>query len=324
MLNLSKKVQNFAHQNSIFKSKQKILVGVSGGADSVCLLQILLELRNKYDFSLHIAHVNYNLRGIDSDRDTLFVQELAKDNKLEISILNVENKQKEKNLENELRNIRYNFFEKTRKMLSYDCVAVAHNKDDQAETVLMRIIRGSGSLGLSSMKPISGKIIRPLLSTPRNEIEVFLQENNMCFRTDKSNLEPVFLRNKVRLNLVPYLEKNFNPNIKESLCKLAESVGAEHEYILNQAKKIIKIDVSRKSRISFSATELLKLHPALYRAALRCIIKGIKSNLNNLEFGNIEEIEKILRSTKNKVQKASFKGLKIEKRGAIVTILQDN
>ena len=324
MPNLSQNIQNFAHKNGLFENDQKIVVGVSGGADSVCLLLVLLQLSKKYDFSLHIAHVNYALRGKDSDLDQKFVENLARTHGLEISVLSLKKPASTANLENKLRNQRYAFFEKIRKNLGFGAIAVAHNQDDQAETVLLRIIRGSGLQGMASMKPKNGSVIRPLLATSRKEIIAYLEERNVAFRTDKTNLQPIFTRNKLRLKLIPYLEKNFNPNIKETLAGLADNASWDYDYISAEASKKAKLSVSADGAIRFSAKEIQKLHPALSRQGLRNILGKKHTGLADLESGHLAEIEKIIKSDKNKTQKSRIKGLSITRNGDIVSILFAN
>ncbi len=315
-----KKIQNFAHYNDLWQKNAKILIGVSGGADSVCLFHVLLYLSKKYNFSLHIAHINYNLRGKDSDADEKLVKALAHDNNIEISVLQEKKPQKKANLENSLREIRYDFFEKIRKKIDFDYIAIAHNQDDQAETVLFRLFRGSGLEGISSIRAKNGKIIRPLLSTSRKEILNYLKENNLKFNIDSSNLKPIFMRNKIRLNLIPYLEKEFNPNIKESLSLFAQNTTDEFNYINDIARrKCSFIKISKKVAV-FNCEEALKLHPAIMRQCLRLTLKKLRGNLFNIESTHIKEIEKILRSSKNKHHESSFKGLKITKKGATINL----
>lgn len=324
MSNLIKNIQNFAHRKDLWKKGDRILIGVSGGADSVCLLHILLFLAKKYDLSLHLAHINYGLRGKDSSLDEKFVEKLAEKNGLGLSVLNVKKLKSKENLEERLRKIRYDFFEKVRAELHFDSIAVAHNRDDQAETVLARLMRGTGMEGLSSMKAKNGRIIRPLLSTPRSDIISFLKTEKQKFRTDKTNLKPLFSRNKIRLELIPFLEKKFNPAIKDVLANFAESAADDFTFIDQAAKKGGGFVEITDGTASFDCKKMLALDESIRKQCLRNIIREIKTNLLDIESGHLEEIEKILRSTKNKSQKSSFKGLKITRKGDIVNLLLEN
>lgn len=322
MTNLNKKVQNFAHKNGLFKQNQKILVGVSGGADSVCLLSLLKKLSKKYEFSLHIAHVNYGLRGKDSDKDEDFVIKLAKKEGVRVTVFKPDKARKVS--EETLRGIRYDFFEKNRKELKFDSIAVAHNMDDQAETVLMRILRGSGLQGLSSMKPANGNIIRPLLSCSREEIVRYLKKEGLTYRKDKTNAQPIFMRNKVRLKLIPYLENNFNPKVKDVLASLATSASDDYDFISEITKKECKkafLDSgTAKKEMQLSIKHLEGRHNSVLRLCLRSAIKSVKEDLINIEVSHIEEIIKIIRSKKGKNQKTSFKGLNVERKGDILSL----
>ncbi|EKE15560.1 MAG: cell cycle protein MesJ [uncultured bacterium] len=320
MENLVKKIQNFSHQNDLWQRGANIVVGVSGGADSACLFQVLLFLSKKYAFTLHIAHINYGLRGKDSLKDEKFVESLAEKNNIGLSILQAEKPPEKENLENSLRQIRYDFFEKVRSELKFDLIAVAHNQDDQAETVLMRLLRGSGLEGLSSIKAKNGKIIRPLLNISRKEILTYLKANKLTFRTDKTNLKPIFSRNKVRLGLIPYLEKNFNPNIKETLADFAQIAADDFAFIDSfSAKKCGFIKITT-GVAQFDCKKILLLPVSIRRQCLRRAIREVKSDLFDIESGHLEEIEKILKSTKNKSQQSSFKGLRITRKGDIVNL----
>jgi len=326
MANLVKKTQNTVFQNSLWKENSKILVGVSGGPDSVCLLDILVKLAPKYNLKLIIAHVNYGLRGKDSDKDEVFVRELTGRCGIRIEVLKWRrgstsldhNNQKRLSLhkisENVLREIRYDFFEKIRKQKKFDLIAVAHNLDDQVETFLMRIIRGSGLAGLSSMKYKNNKIIRPLLGITRKEITNYLKNNKLKYRIDKTNKKNLFLRNKIRNNLIPYLEKDFNPNIKKTIFSSVAAISEDYSLISSLSEK------NFQKNEKLNVKKLLKLHPALQRMAIRKILSGKKSGLKNIESSHIEEILKVLKSEKNKSQTVTLKGLKLARKGDKVTI----
>lgn len=313
MPNLIKKVQNIIFQNNLFNREAKIILAVSGGPDSCCLLDVFSRLQKKYSLELIIAHVNYNLRGKDSVRDEKFVQDLATKYNLEIFAQNIEIPKK-KISENYLRNIRYDFFEKLRADYNFDFIAVAHNADDQVETFLMRIIRGSGMSGLTAMKFKNEKIIRPLLSTSRKEILEYLRDNNLTYRTDKTNSQNLFLRNKIRNKLIPSLKKDFNPKVKETIFDSLISISEDSEYLEKTALKNSK---------SLEIKKLEKLHPAILRRVLRNNLKNTRGDLKNISTNNIEEIIKIIKSTKNKIQTVILPGLKITKKSDKLIIIKN-
>ncbi|HCJ45472.1 MAG TPA: tRNA lysidine(34) synthetase TilS, partial [Candidatus Moranbacteria bacterium] len=203
-----KRVQNTVAKYSLFKPEETLIVGVSGGPDSLCLLDVLVLLKEKYHFSLHVAHVNYHLRGEDSLLDEALVKETAKKYSLPFHILSYHRKETSPS-EEKLRTVRYDFFEKLREKYMADAIVIAHNRDDEAETLLLRLIRGSGLSGLSAMRPRNKYIIRPLIETSREDIIEYLTNRSLIFRKDMSNDDAKYLRNKVRHILLPLLEKEF-------------------------------------------------------------------------------------------------------------------
>jgi len=309
-MNLVKKIQENIFRHQLFGRGAKVVVGVSGGPDSVCLLDVLYKLKNKYDLEIIVAHVNYGLRGKDSEKDEALVKKLAEKYSLPIEIMGSGKWEVGSgNLEEKLRKIRYDFFEQIRKKYQADAIAVGHNLNDQAETVLMRILRGTGLRGLGAIKFKNDKIIRPLLNIPRKEILSYLRKNKVLHRIDKTNLGTDFTRNKIRNKLLPYLEKNFNPNIQEILYKLSQSVADDYDFINRFSREWL--GASKNLRVS----GLNRLHSAIQREVIRLAIKRHAPSLQEIESAHIEEILKIVKSGKSKRQKLKLKGLKIERKG---------
>lgn len=325
MKNLVKTIQNTAFQQGLWQRGSKIVLGVSGGPDSVCLLDVMVKIAAKYDLKLLIAHVNYGLRGKDSEKDEQFVRKLAKKYELGIEVLSAKVQPLNSlrlNLsrvsENELRNIRYAFFKKVRDGNKFDLIAVAHNADDQVETFLMRVIRGAGLQGLSAMKYKTGKIIRPLLGISRKEIQEHLNKTKGTYRTDRTNAQDLFLRNKIRNKLIPYLAKNFNPGIRQTIFDATVSIANDYDFLNICVENL----VAGKKKLS--AKKLLEFHPALQRRILLRYLGVAKPNLKDIESGHIEEILKALRSTKGKNQIVVFKGLKLTRRSDRVMLSELN
>jgi tRNA(Ile)-lysidine synthase len=310
-MNLIKKIQENIFRYELFPRGAKIVVGVSGGPDSVCLLDALYKLKKKYGLEIIVAHVNYGLRGKDSEKDKALVKNLAKKYSLPFEVLKVKKSESRKvgKSEEVLRKIRYNFFEKICEKYKADAIAVGHNLNDQAETVLMRILRGTGLKGLGAIKFRNGNIIRPLLNIPRKEILVYLRKNRVTCRTDKTNLGADFTRNKIRNQLLPNLEKNFNPSIQEVLYKLSKSVADDYDFISKYSAEWLK------SNKSLRVSKLTRLHPAIQKEVIRLAIEKYNPNLREIESGHIEEILKVVKSGKNKRQIIKFKKLKIQRKG---------
>lgn len=201
-------------------------MAVSGGPDSMALLHTLHTLQKKYDWQLSIAHVNYGLRGKESESDATLVKETAET--LGLPLYTLTKKSLTRKSEEALRDIRYAFFEKLVKKYHFDLVALAHHQDDQAETVLMRLIRGSGSRGLEGMRPKRGIYVRPLLSFSKQEILNFAEKVAIPYRLDQSNAENIYFRNRVRNELLPLLE-TYNPKIKRTLATTAQTLQQEND-----------------------------------------------------------------------------------------------
>lgn len=315
-----KNIQNTAHRFDLWKHGDKILIAVSGGPDSMCLLDTLFCLSKKYDWALHIAHVNYQLRGIDSDTDEALVRERAKFYTIPISVLHPKKPEKTNNLEARLRDIRYAFFEKTRAKLEFDSIAIAHHRDDQAETFLLRLIRGAGLHGLGAMRPKDGALIRPLLLIPRTDILEYLKEKNIPYRLDKSNADPRFTRNRIRHELLPLLE-TFNPNIRETLGNTSLSLADDADILASFLKKNVSHTKKETYGLSVNAPFFNTLAPAIQRSLLRRIAEESSVYEQPPSFNEVEEMRKIIGNKKNKVAEKTFRGLKFTRRGARVSVL---
>lgn len=232
---LVKKVLETIEKYNMIKKGDKIVVAVSGGPDSMTLLDVLIRLKTEIDFSIVVAHVNHMIREV-ADSETEYVEEFCKNNNVECfikkaDVLNIAKEQKI-STEEAGRNIRYDFFEEVLNKTKSNKIAIAHNKNDNVETVLMNVIRGSGISGLKGIEPVRlDKFIRPLIEIERNDIEEYCKERNLKPKYDESNNENVYTRNKIRNLLIPYLKKEFNPNIIDSISRLSDLATQENEYI---------------------------------------------------------------------------------------------
>jgi tRNA(Ile)-lysidine synthase len=212
------KVQKYIHKLININDFSKIIVGVSGGPDSVALLHIL----NKLGYECIAAHCNFNLRKDESKRDELFVRNLCDTLKIKLEYVEFDTKKYAKcnkqSIEMAARQLRYEWFEKIRIDNNAEAIATGHHADDNAETMLLNLIRGTGIKGLSGIPPINGKIIRPLLTCTRKEILKYLHDNNLTFITDSTNLQNDFSRNKIRNQVIPILKK-INPSVQHTFSK---------------------------------------------------------------------------------------------------------
>jgi len=284
---------------NIFAGVHKVLVAVSGGADSLALAQLLINSRRRFNLELAIAHFEHGLRGQDSIDDADFVKTFAQERDIKffggkgnVKTFATENKI---SVETAARLLRYEFLSKVKRDYNFDAIALAHHADDQAETILMRLLRGATSEGLSAMKfrTLSenyGLLIRPLLRFRKVELENFCRMKNLSPRLDKTNFIPDATRNKIRLELVPTLEK-FNPALVETLCRLGEVTAQESDFISAQAEKIFPAVVKNNSIVR---KDFLKLHPALQRVIIKKFLALVTGSIKDFGFVHFEGVRKVL------------------------------
>lgn len=308
-----KKFQNFVFHQKLFKTGDGIIVGISGGPDSTALVLALKKLGQKMKLRLMLVHVNYGLRGDDSEKDEQFVRKFTSGHKLELKVIKYKPRSTKGGAEQILRDFRYGEFEKIREKNRYDWIAVAHNLDDQAETFFLNLLRGGGTKGLGAMREKRGKIIRPLLVFSRKEILGFLKGCRQGYRTDKTNKSPVFLRNKIRNKLIPYLEKNYLPSIKDRIFDVCENLRDDY-FFLEQSgiSAYNKVAVKRGNFVKIDAGKLQKLWRAEIKFVFRRAIEDVKGDLKDVKSKNFFEFEKILKSKKPKRQVIKFGKITIE------------
>lgn len=231
---LKEKVLNTLKKYNQIESGDKIVLGVSGGPDSISMLSILNEIKKELNIEIVVAHVNHMIRE-EADEDEEYVKKFCEKENIEffskkIEILKISQENKI-GTEEAGRKIRYEFFDEIMKKENANKIATAHNANDNAETILMNIMRGSSISGIKGIEPIrENKFIRPLIECNREEIEKYCEENNLNPRIDKTNKENIYTRNKIRNILIPLIEKEFNPNIIETLNRLSEIAKKENVY----------------------------------------------------------------------------------------------
>jgi tRNA(Ile)-lysidine synthase len=300
-----KTIQNTAHAHKLWSRGSKILVGVSGGPDSVCLLDILVFLSKKYDWQLRIAHVNYGLRDQESIEDEHFVRALAKRYHIPCSVI-TPTITEQSNLEERLRDIRYDFFETIRQKYHFNSIAIAHSQDDQAETMLMRLIRGSGLAGLRAMQPKTSHIIRPLLETSRADILQYLDKHALTYRIDQSNADTKFLRNDIRHNLLPYLQEHYNPAIKEVLANTASIISEDYEALHVLTESCLLPFSHIDNAINFQRDAFLAFDTSMQKMLLRKFFTIIQEDTKGITSAHIQESLKCIASPPQKLKSLSF------------------
>lgn len=232
---------------NLIENGDKLVLGVSGGPDSISMLNVLREINDdeKIDlnFEIVVAHVNHNIRK-EAKEDEEFVKKYCDENNIKFFVKSIDVEKIANNskigLEEAGRKVRYEFFDEILKQTNSNKIAIAHNKNDKIETMIMNILRGSGTLGLKGIEPKRDKYIRPLIEIEREKIEEYCDEKNLNPRIDKTNFDNTYSRNKVRNVVIPYIKNEFNPNIIKTLDRLSELVKEEEEYIEKVVKKAYK------------------------------------------------------------------------------------
>lgn len=309
---LENKVLNTIKDYDLINGQDKIVLGVSGGPDSICMLDIIYNFYkngilgteknsrgNKTSIeNLVVAHVNHMIRteakddeiyvrnfceekGIDFYSKSIDVQDLANNNKI--------------GTEEAGRKVRYEFFDEVMEKTNANKIAIAHNKNDNVETIFMHILRGSGINGLKGIEPKRGKYIRPLIECGRSEIEQYCKEKGLEPRTDKTNFENTYTRNKIRNVVIPYVKKEFNPNIIETIDRLSKIVKSEEEYINNQVKIIYErlfIEQNQK-QIVLDLKKFNNQEEVIKSRVLLYTITRLLGNSNGIENIHIKDILKL-------------------------------
>ncbi len=304
-------------KHSMLSGGEKVLAGLSGGPDSVCLLSVLHALRERFTPEISAVYVDHGLRPLETGKEIEFCRNLCE--RLNVPFLtkavNVKSYalDQKMNMQEAARQLRYRAFDETSHDIGADRIALGHTADDQAETLLMRLFRGSGPTGLSGIPPVRKNIIRPLIEARRGEIEKFLDDKKIEYIIDSSNLKENYLRNRIRLSLVPML-KEYNPDIIETLSKTAAIFRDEEKYFEIIGTKALMKLISRKtdSRIELFLAPLEIMDKAIMRRVLRRAIDETKG-LRGISFIHIEDIIGLIRSGGSGGQDIPAEGNKSDK-----------
>lgn len=299
-MDLAPRVLAFIRRQEMISPGDHVLVAVSGGPDSVALLHLLWRLRAELGISLAVAHLNHMIRGEEARADALFVQDLARSLGLHAFIeeFNVPafREKTRLSLQEAAREVRYRFLGALAEREGASRVALGHHADDQAETVLFNFLRGSGPAGLKGILPVRGVYIRPLLCVRRKEIEAYLRHFSLPAREDPSNKKPVYTRNRLRLELIPYLEKEYNPRLVRALCNLAELCRGEDAYLEEQAARLLQeaLEDASGGVLAIDARVLRGAPRALARRAVRQAWRRLTGAPGELSFERVEAVMGLL------------------------------
>lgn len=329
---LEEKVKSTIKKYDLIKNGDNIVVGVSGGPDSMTLLNVLINLKENLNLKITVAHINHMIRQ-EAEEETKYVQNFCKQRDIECFVKREKVEELAKNnkigTEEAGRKLRYSFFEEVLEKVNANKIATAHTANDNSETVLMNIIRGSGTSGLKGIEPIrENKFIRPLIECTREEIEEYCEEKKLQPKIDKSNSENIYTRNKVRNMLLPYIKENFNPNIVNSLNRLSELAREENLFLekkVEEAYKQVLIEecigkqaVRVKSKIILDLKKFNKQDLVIKNRLMLYTIGRVLGTSQNIEKVHIEDLVKLCSNnignkylTPNKNIKVMVKGGRI-------------
>lgn len=279
---MKNKVLSTIKKYNMLQRHEGVVVGVSGGADSVALLQVLNEIKPLYNLKIYAVHVNHNLRGAEADSDENYVRELCKRLGVELFVFspNVKKEAKTRSMtvEEAGRAIRYEKFEEVRQKTGSGKIAVAHNKNDNMETVLMNLFRGTGTKGMGGIPPVRGDIIRPLIEVERCGIENYCKNNGLAFCSDSTNFETDYTRNKIRLVLIPWLKENINQSVDLAIDRTAEMLRSENEFLDRLGNEAYKACVEEKNVIKIESflTYDMVIRQRVVRFVFKTYVKSLK------------------------------------------------
>ena len=309
---MKNKVQQFITEKSLFIREDKLILGISGGADSVCLMHVFLEL----GYSFELAHCNFNLRGEESDADEYFVKDLAKKHQLKIHVKQFDTlvyaAENKISTQMAARDLRYAWFEKLRIKSSAKYLAIAHHANDDVETFFINLVRGSGLKGFLGIKEKNNAIVRPLLSVSRLEIEQYLKDRGLVFREDSSNASVKYLRNKIRHELIPLLAQ-MNPSIQQTVkdeMRILDGVAQIYASKVEEVRKDLTQEKNGIVQLEISALLALNpLHSYLYEL------------LSAYGFYAVEAISKALQGQSGKQFFSSTHQLVVDRENIFISLL---
>lgn len=324
---LEDKVLDTINKYKMINRNDRVVIGVSGGPDSMTLLNILNNLKEKLNIKIYVAHINHMIRQ-EADEETEYVKEFCAKIGVEFFVKRIKVEEEAKRMkigtEEAGRNIRYNFFEEVAKKVGANKIATAHNENDNVETVLMNLIRGTSISGLKGIEKVrDGRYIRPIIECKRNEIEEYCNENNIEAKHDKTNDENIYTRNKIRNLLIPYLQKEFNSNVIESINRLSNLAAEEREFInkivereynrllISTYEKTSEINNDITKTIILDLKEFNKLDKVIKSNLILYTISKIDGKKAGIEKIHIEDIIKLCSNNIGNKYLSPKKGIKI-------------
>ena len=308
------KVLNTIQKYNMIQANDKIVLGVSGGPDSLFMLYILNKLKEQLKFEIVVAHINHMIRE-EANSEENFVKEICRKIDIEFYSKRIDVEKYANNnkigLEEAGRKIRYEFFEEILEKTNSNKIAIAHNK---VETIIMHLLRGSGISGLQGIEPIKdNKIIRPIIEIERAEIEQCCEKNKLEPRIDKSNFENKYTRNKIRNIVIPYIKQEFNPNIIDTITRLSEIITEENQYLIKQTEQTYQevLIEEKENQIILKLKEFNKLETVIKNRMILYTITRLRGSSTGIEKIHIEDIIKLCQNNIGNKYLVPNKGLKV-------------
>lgn len=297
---MQKKIERYVSEWGMLKKEDKVITGVSGGADSICLLFVLLELKKKIPFELVVVHVNHGLRGEEADGDEAYVKELCREHGIvcEVYSENVEliAKNRKQSTEEAGRYVRREAFQQAMQTYGGTKIALAHHKNDSVETFFLNLARGTGLKGLGGIRPVVGEYIRPLLCVERKEIETYLEERKISYREDQSNAGDDYTRNRIRNHIIPYMEQEVNGKTVSHIADTMVRLQEIQTYLEEQTKECFKICVKEEKNGYIVLEECFgKVPSVLQPLVLKEVLVRISGKEKDLEEVHLSDLQTLLK-----------------------------
>ena len=296
MVSMLEKVETTVNRYQLLSKGDLVVIGVSGGPDSVALLHVLTGLQEKYQLALHVAHLDHMFRGQESRDDACFVDRLARDWGVPATVASRDVPaliaQTGMSPQEAARQVRYSFLKEVADGLGAQKIAIGHHADDQVETVLLHILRGSGPEGLGGMRARQHCLIRPFLEITRTDIERYCQQYHLATRKDPSNSKPVYVRNRVRLKLLPLLRADYNPQVTSALLQMANLLREENDFLEQELDHLWPLLIMKSSpeTLTLDAEYFVSLHTALQRRTVRRVFLSLRGDCAGLGFEHVERV----------------------------------
>lgn len=324
-----KKVLETINKYKMIENGDSVIVAVSGGPDSISLLYTLIRLREKLNIKLTVAHVNHMLRDV-ADSETRYVEHFCECNYVDCFVKRVDVRklaeEQKIGTEEAGRNVRYDFFEEVFEKIHANKIAIAHNKNDNAETVLMNIMRGTGLSGIKGIEPVrNNKIIRPLIEMDRDSIDKYCSDKSLFPKFDETNLDNSYTRNKVRNLLIPYIKNEFNPNFIDGINRLAELATQEDSYIESVVEKEFNdILISENSQeLNLDLQKFNELHDFIKSKVIFKCINELFGTTKGIEKVHIEDIIKLCRNNIGNKYLMPNKNVKVFINRGVITVSKE-